>query len=270
MAKQEAILAFLLSDSGQETQYDHLHKWLLQSCEVLKADGTAPFDFISAGGSLVSFELNNILAKFEKKGLISQNGHIRVEDSEAMMELGRKLDLTLQLKIRAEVKQDKPINNLYVFNLEWTPTVDTGYIYTTGYEGKTLDAFLISLLESGIKTLIDVRCNAVSRKFGFSKKQLGQACQVAGLDYVHMPELGIPSESRQSLKTQQDYDSLFYSYKVDILPVRQKEKKLVSEMSDANPCALMCYEANPMQCHRTCLAQDIADSCGKKIKNIGG
>ncbi|WP_375627098.1 DUF488 family protein [Bartonella sp. MU37NMGALS] len=73
--------------------------------------------------------------------------------------------------------------------------------FTIGYEGKSLENYLKSLIENNIKTLCDVRKNPISRKHGFSKRQLEKAVSNIDIEYMHMPELGIASEKRRNLKT---------------------------------------------------------------------
>ena len=54
--------------------------------------------------------------------------------------------------------------------------------------------------------------NAYSQKYGFSKTQLTKACEGVGIEYIHIPELGIESDKRKDLKSQEDYDTLFEDY----------------------------------------------------------
>jgi uncharacterized protein (DUF488 family) len=86
-------------------------------------------------------------------------------------------------------------------------------LFTIGYEGISLESYLNKLIKSNIKVLCDVRKNALSMKYGFSKTQLKNACIGVGIEYVHIPEVGIDSDQRQELKTQNDYDCLFEEYK---------------------------------------------------------
>ncbi len=65
--------------------------------------------------------------------------------------------------------------------------------------------------------LCDVRKNAYSQKYGFSKSQLQKACEGVGISYIHMPELGINSDKRQHLISQSDYDLLFEDYEKNTL-----------------------------------------------------
>ena len=85
-------------------------------------------------------------------------------------------------------------------------------LFTIGYEGKSLEAYLNQLLRAGVTTLCDVRRNPLSRKYGFSKGTLSQSCERVGIRYEHLPQLGIASEERRDLKTQADYDALFAEY----------------------------------------------------------
>ncbi|NJM48439.1 MAG: DUF488 domain-containing protein [Alkalinema sp. RU_4_3] len=69
------------------------------------------------------------------------------------------------------------------------------------------------LLESGISRLIDVRFNPISRRFGFHRSTLGRLCGFLGIDYQHLPELGIPGSEREDLGASSQYESLFSNYR---------------------------------------------------------
>jgi len=68
----------------------------------------------------------------------------------------------------------------------------TDQIFTFGYEGLSLKAFIARLKSAGIQTIIDVRANPLSRKPGFSKRALSSALHDAGIDYDHRPAMGCP------------------------------------------------------------------------------
>ena len=46
---------------------------------------------------------------------------------------------------------------------------------TIGYEGLSLEQYIVTLLINDVRVLCDVRKNAYSQKFGFSKNQLAKA-----------------------------------------------------------------------------------------------
>lgn len=102
------------------------------------------------------------------------------------------------------------------------PAKKTPGLVTLGYESKTLEVYLNQPRQDGVTLLCDVRRNPLSRKHGFSKSTLSHACEGVGIRYEHLPELGIPSEKRQDLETQTDYDKLFATYERTTLPKQSK------------------------------------------------
>ncbi len=90
-------------------------------------------------------------------------------------------------------------------------------IYMIGYEGLALETFVRRLNESGIKQILDVRRNPISRKPGFSKKKLAERLAVSGIQYFHFPELGIPTSMRRELNSKADYQRLLDEYEAKIL-----------------------------------------------------
>lgn len=131
-------------------------------------------------------------------------------------------------------------------------------LFTIGYEGISLEEYINKLIVHDIKVLCDVRKNSLSMKFGFSKTQLQGACNGVGIDYVHIPELGINSDKRQELNVQSDYDKLFMMYRNDILPqTHEHQDKIMKLLIKYKRIALTCFEANICQCHRKHLADAI-------------
>ena len=62
-------------------------------------------------------------------------------------------------------------------------------IVSVGYEGRQIDDFVAGLQRAGVRTVADVRLNAISRKPGFSKTRLRDALAAVGIGYVHMRSL---------------------------------------------------------------------------------
>lgn len=138
------------------------------------------------------------------------------------------------------------------------PKSNKTILYTIGYEGISLEEYLNKLITNDIKVLCDVRKNSISMKYGFSKSQLEKACEAVGVKYVHLPELGIESDKRQVLNTQNDYDRLFALYRNDILPRTIKiQKNILAMLKENERIALTCFEANIYQCHRKHLADAV-------------
>lgn len=131
-------------------------------------------------------------------------------------------------------------------------------LFTIGYEGISLETYINKLIINDIHVLCDVRKNAYSQKYGFSKSQLEKACKGVGIQYIHIPQLGIDSEQRQDLKSQKDYNNLFDLYEKTTLKENQQYLHYVREIIDANKrVALTCFEARPEQCHRSRVAKHL-------------
>lgn len=129
-------------------------------------------------------------------------------------------------------------------------------LLTIGYEGRSLEAFLNALIRAGVTVLCDVRRNPLSRKYGFSKSTLATACGGVGVRYEHLPQLGIASEDRQELDSQDDYDALFARYRQEHLPHQGDALQHILDWIRAGDhIALTCYEHMPAQCHRHCVAE---------------
>ncbi len=141
-------------------------------------------------------------------------------------------------------------------------------VFTAGYEGLTIDGFLDLLVQSGIRRLIDVRHNPVARRYGFHRATLNRLCGNLDIDYMHFPLLGIRSEFRQNLLTQDDRDRLFDRYEATTLEEASSEVIRVASLLREKPSVLVCMEAQPCQCHRSRLAEVVAKVTGLPIRHL--
>jgi uncharacterized protein (DUF488 family) len=141
-------------------------------------------------------------------------------------------------------------------------------LFTIGYEGITIEAYINKLIQNDIRLLCDVRNNPVSRKFGFSKTTLSSILQELGIFYVHIPELGIVSEKRKNLKEQTDYKALFDDYNKALPEKKMYVDQLFALLCDQKRIALTCFEKDPNLCHRRILSQFMKDSFAVKVVNL--
>ncbi len=124
-------------------------------------------------------------------------------------------------------------------------------LFTIGYEGISIDAYLNLLISNNVAALIDVRKNPVSMKYGFSKKNLANYCEKIGIKYSHLPDLGIDSALRQNLETPEEYHKLFEHYASRILPKQTNTlEELKNILQENGRVALTCFEAEYLSCHR--------------------
>lgn len=132
-------------------------------------------------------------------------------------------------------------------------------LFTIGYEGRSLEAFMNTLVQNDVRLLCDVRKNPLSRKFGFTKERLEQTAKVMGIQYLHLPSLGIESAKRKSLDTQADYLMLFDDYKKTLPNYKSQLEALYNQFCNNVRIALMCFEKEPEMCHRHIIRDYLCD-----------
>lgn len=128
-------------------------------------------------------------------------------------------------------------------------------LYTIGYE-KTLLKDVVSILAAArVATLIDIRDRPISRRPGFSKRQLATAIEEAGMRYVHLQALGTPPEGRLAGR-RREWDR-FWGIVEEKLARPEAELALqkAGEIAEAAPSCLLCYEADWQICHRRRVAE---------------
>lgn len=131
-------------------------------------------------------------------------------------------------------------------------------IFTIGYEASTMDEFLSALKDAGVERVIDVRALPLSRRPGFSKSPLRNALGEAGIDYVHLKALGTPAEGRSAAREGRQHDlERIYAGQLE-LPEAIVQAEQMRELAAEKPSALLCYEREPAQCHRSLLIASVA------------
>ncbi|WP_230480821.1 DUF488 domain-containing protein [Sphingomonas sp. Leaf21] len=139
-------------------------------------------------------------------------------------------------------------------------------IFTIGYEGATVDGFLATLQQAGVARLIDVRALPLSRRPGFSKSSLAASLKAAGIDYVHLKDLGTPKRGRDAAK-KGDVATLQAVYDDQLaLPEAQAAAARMLDLAAEAPSALLCYERDPCHCHRTLLLDAVGE--GMKVVDL--
>ena len=130
-------------------------------------------------------------------------------------------------------------------------------LFTIGYEGATIDAFLDTLANAGVKTLVDVRAVPQLRKPGFSKRGLVASLAERGIGYRHLQQLGTPAEGRNAVRAG-NLDTMRRIY-LDHLeaPDAQAEMAMLIDQARQSPSALLCFERKPEECHRSILFEQL-------------
>ncbi len=186
------------------------------------------------------------------------------------MEVVKKIDTGMLEKIKKTAERfnsDSHIKN-YVYKrypyyaqkselLQHKKNDKSNGIFTIGYEGEDIDSFLNLLIKNQIDILIDIRSNPFSMNFSFTQTKLKEYLKKAGIGYIHIPELGIRSELRKGLVSEDDYLNLFKIYEeTTILEQKEKITKII-KLAENKRISLMCFERNKDMCHRGVLSKHI-------------
>src|SRR3989338_959639 len=159
-------------------------------------------------------------------------------------------------KITDYVYQKYPQYTIKSELIEQKPKKAEPGFFTIGYEGKDIDQFLNVLVSNKIELLIDIRKNPFSMNFIYIKDALMKKLKDVGIDYLHIPELGIESEERKNLNTKADYEALFAKYR-QALPIKEVYINRIIELGTSKRVALLCFEADSNFCHRGEVAKAI-------------
>jgi len=139
---------------------------------------------------------------------------------------------------------------------------------TIGYEKASLGDFLATLRGAGIATLLDIRDLPLSRRAGFSKRQLQAAVEEAGLGYVHLKGLGTPKEGRVAARSGDLPKFWAVVEQQMVTSAAAIDLDRATALAQAGPCCLMCYEADHRLCHRLRVAEAMERRGGLVIQHL--
>jgi uncharacterized protein (DUF488 family) len=141
-------------------------------------------------------------------------------------------------------------------------------LYLIGYEKSGLAEFLATLAAAGVATVVDVRDLPLSRRAGFSKRQLQAALEAAGMRYLHLRALGTPPEGREANKRRQW--ERFWRIVDDKLATAEAEHALqeLAAIAAAAPTCLVCYEADWHICHRRRIGEILGERHGFTLQPL--
>ena len=289
--RQRLLLAMVEAFDGKLSKTDFQKLLFLYTTMYQKEK---QYNFIPYFYGCYSFQANSDLGTMEKYGFISFSNNLYKKSKDYIDSFINFLDEDEQLKLKIFSKKFKNLKGRDLIQYVYTnypyftihsqiakdyidnqtiesnrPKETSEQFFTIGYEGKTIEEYINTLIKQNISILIDVRKNAMSMKYGFTKNFLSHALENIGIKYIHMPELGIESENRQSLSSQEDYNILFREY--DQTTLKHSEKALntlYSLFKENGRLAITCYEKEITMCHRGRIAKKIEDTYNITIKNI--
>ena len=137
-------------------------------------------------------------------------------------------------------------------------------LFTIGFTQKSAEQFFETLMQAGVRRVIDTRLNNVSQLAGFAKrKDLEYFLRTIGnIEYVHILDLAPTQDILDDYKKKKGDWDVYEQQFLELMRDRQIEHKVPPDLMD---CAcLLCSEPKPHNCHRRLVAEYLSD----KWKNV--
>ena len=290
---RQRLLLFLLEQAGGQLSKMDFQKLLFLAHRSGNFDY---YEFVPYHYGCYSFQAADDLEALEHKGWIeSTDRHLSLKD-QPYLGAGAKLDERREMAVLMHryrsLRGDALLKEVYTrfpyyaIHSKIADRVVTGEagreiaaqkaaisktgtsLFTIGYEGLSLEAYLNRLIQHNVRLLCDVRKNPLSRKFGFSKSTLASVLPKLGIAYRHVPELGIVSEKRQNLNTREAYEHLFREYTAQLPQKAPYLEQLKGLYDRYERVALTCFEEQPECCHRSRVSGYLADRWQLKVTHL--
>ncbi len=144
-----------------------------------------------------------------------------------------------------------------------TPT-----LWSIGYEKAAWPDFLAALRTAGVAQVLDVRDLPLSRRAGFSKRQLAAGLTEAGIGYIHLRALGTPPEGREANRKRQ-WPRFWEIVEARLAsPEAEFDLRRAAALAAETPSCLLCYEADPCICHRRRVGEILAARHGFAVCHL--
>lgn len=140
-------------------------------------------------------------------------------------------------------------------------------LFTFGYEGLSIEAFISRLKDARVDLIVDVRELPLSRKKGFSKSAFREALAASGIGYEHRPALGCPKPVRDQYKVDGDWDRYTQGF-MAYLDGQGAEIDDLAETTRRQRACLVCFEADFNFCHRTYVARAVHTAGGPLVQHL--
>lgn len=141
------------------------------------------------------------------------------------------------------------LDNRYIWNDGRTAHIAD--FFTIGYTGRKTEEIIATLKQNGVRTLVDIRQNPVSMyRPEMSKANLAQLLEEHGLQYGHLPQLGVPRDIRAKAIDAGTRNVIWEWYDRHVISSFLGRNLHLFLNSFEHPVALMCVEVDPRECHR--------------------
>jgi len=143
-----------------------------------------------------------------------------------------------------------------------------GGLVSIGYEGRTSEELLQTLVELGVTNIVDVRLTPLSRKPGLSKTRLSASSEAAGLQYVHLSALGNPKENRDPFRNGRTNEGCIRFSVLLAQPAAVAAMDQLEALARDGLVAVLCFERDHDRCHRQVIVSELTDRLGSQMRLI--
>jgi uncharacterized protein (DUF488 family) len=138
-------------------------------------------------------------------------------------------------------------------------------IFTIGYERRDGEGLFSVLRDQSVRAVADIRERPVSRKPEFRAAALRDLCETAGIEYQPWPMLGSTAEQRDELQASGDFRSFADRFRDHAMQTMQADLARLAEGVKRIPTALLCYERLHEDCHRSVIAELVAEGINATV-----
>ena len=149
------------------------------------------------------------------------------------------------------------------------PDLDPVQLWTIGHSTLAAEEFIARLQAFRIEQLVDVRSFPGSRRYPhFNRENLRESLTPAGIEYIHMPQLGGRRKTRPDSQNVAWRNESFRGYAdyMETEAFREGIARLL-ELARERRTTIMCAEAVWWRCHRSLIA-DYLKALGVTVTHI--
>ena len=155
-------------------------------------------------------------------------------------------------------------------------------VATIGVYGFTIEKFIATLREADVGLILDVRQRRGVRGSEYAwanSARLQSALAEAGVAYRHHKELAPTTELRQLQYREDERRGVGKRSRAELAPAYRERytneildrvdlAPIVAELPTDAVSALLCVERDPEACHRSLIAERMADELGVAVKHL--
>lgn len=141
-------------------------------------------------------------------------------------------------------------------------------LFTIGYERRDGEELVAALRNAGVEHLADVRDKPISRKPDFRASALKAICDEAGIEYGAWTDLGSTEKQRERLRETGNLPHFQRVFRTHAERQLKAPLEKLAKLAKKRVVALLCYERAHEECHRSIVADMVADRINATVTAI--